>query len=415
VRSIYFLLAGSALALAAPAWAQWSQVPGVPTTQINSLFANADTIVAGADTAAYVSTNGGLTWKRSARPASAVQLMAAVRVHRGRLYAGTFGQGVFVSDDLGSTWSAFNQGLVGGFEDTQLDEVDFQVRGESLYVATAGAGVYVRGLGAGSSWAPFGTQLEPNQASNVTSLAFGAGRLLALAGSNGQVFFNDPGDPDWSTSNLDNLGLHPGASAFLGKWNGTSWVVGTNFGVFRSAAGAEPWTRTDVGFGPLNWIAFAALGSRFFGAFSTFTFAVVEESDDGGATWQNEEDFPGVFIRELAISGSTLYAARGDGLWQRAAGAVAVDGPGASRLAFTLAGQQPFGDRARVRFVLPNAGAASIAIFDVHGRRVGGVSGSYPAGSSEVALEATGLPSGVYHALLTAGGERRTLRLVHVR
>jgi len=52
--------------------------------------------------------------------------------------------------------------------------------------------VYVRSLGAGSSWAPFGTQLEPNQASNVTSLAFGAGRLLALAGSNGQVFFNDP-------------------------------------------------------------------------------------------------------------------------------------------------------------------------------------------------------------------------------
>lgn len=415
MRSISFLLVGGALALATPAGAQWSQVPEIPTTQLFSLFANGDTLVAGADTAAYVSTNGGITWKRSARPASAVQLVAAVRVHRGRLYAGTFGQGVFVSDDLGSTWSAFNQGLVGGFANTQLDEVDFQVRGESLYVATAGAGVYVRGLGAGSSWAPFGTELEPNQASNVTSLAFGGGRLLALAGSNGQVFFNDPGDPDWSTSNLDNVGLHPGASAFLGKWNGTSWVVGTNFGVFRSTAGEEPWTRTDVGFGTLNWTAFAALGSRFFGAFSTFTFAVVEESDDGGATWLSEEDFPGVFIRELAISGSTLYAARGDGLWRRAAGAVAVDGNGSSPVSFALSGQQPFGDRARVRFVLPSAGAASIAIFDVHGRRVGGVSGTWPAGPSEVALDAAPLPSGVYHALLTTSDERRSLRLVHLR
>ena len=410
-----FLLACGILSSAAPARADWAQVPEVPTTQLFSLFASGDTIATGADTAAYVSTNGGFTWKRSARPTPGVGAITAVRVHRGRLYAGTFGQGVFVSDDLGTTWSAFNQGLVGGFADSQLDEVDFQVRGDSIYVATAGAGVYVRGLAAGSSWTPFGTQLEPNQASVVTGLAFGGGRLLTLAGSNGQVFFNDPGDPDWSVSNLDNVGLRPGGSAFTGKWNGTSWVVGSNFGVFRSAAAQEPWARTDVGFGTLTWTAFASLGSRFFGAFSTFTFAVVEESDDGGATWQNEEDFLGSFIHDLAVSGSTLYAARGDGLWRREAGAVAVDGNGPSRVSFALSGPQPFGDRARVRFVLASAGDATIAIFDVHGRRVGGVSGSWPAGSSEVALDATALPSGVYHALLTAGGERRSVRLVHVR
>src|SRR5262249_48040121 len=122
MRALFLvLLACGTLSGAAPARADWTQVPEVPTTQLFSLFANGDTIATGADTAAYVSTNGGVTWSRSAKPAPGVQAITAVRVHRGRLYAGTFGQGVFVSDNLGASWTAFNQGLVGGFNNSQLD------------------------------------------------------------------------------------------------------------------------------------------------------------------------------------------------------------------------------------------------------------------------------------------------------
>src|SRR5262249_28070757 len=150
----------------------------------------------------------------------------------------------------------------------------------------------------------------------------------------------DPGDPDWSTSNLDNAGIHAGLQATTGAWNGSGWVVGTNAGVFRSTAGQEPWTRTDVGFGPLNWSAFAVQGSRFFGAFVTSTAAFIETSADGGATWSDEEDFPGVFIRDLAVSNTLLYAARGDGLWRRSAGTVSAVSAAPSRLRFTVAGAQ---------------------------------------------------------------------------
>ena len=406
-----------AVGLAGPAWAQWNPVPDIPSTELFSLFANGDTIATGLDSMVYVSTNGGQTWKRSTKPVAGVLAIEAVKVHRGRLYAGTFGQGVFVSDDLGTTWSAYNQGLVGGFADSQLDVVSLQVRGDSIYAATAGAGVYVRSLAPVSSWAPFGTQLEPNQASTVSTMTLGGdGRLLVLSGANGQVFFNDPGDTDWSVSNLDNHGIHAGLQSTTGLWNGTSWIVGSNLGVFGSAAGEEPWTRTDVGFGPLNWVAFASLGSRFFGAFVGFTFAVVEESDDGGATWQNEEDFPGVFIRDLAVSGSTLYAARGDGLWRRSAGAVSAGGPAPSRLSFAVAGSQPFGDRAHLRFELAEPGSASIEIFDVHGRKVGDtIEGSWTAGPHIVAVDATQMSPGVYAAVLRANGARESLRLVRVR
>src|SRR5262247_494515 len=109
LRSLW-LGAVALAALVAPAWAQWTQVPDVTASDVFSVWTNGDTIVAGADSIAYVSTNAGATWKRSEKVAAGVTSVRSVRIHNGRLYAGTNrfdspGQGVFVSDDLGDTWS----------------------------------------------------------------------------------------------------------------------------------------------------------------------------------------------------------------------------------------------------------------------------------------------------------------------
>src|SRR5262249_21277413 len=158
---------------------------------------------------------------------------------------------------------------------------------------------------------------EPNQASNVTALGLGGTRLIASAGANGMVFVRDPGDLEWTISNLDNVGIHAGLSASNSVWTGTAWVVGTNLGTFRSSTGVEPWTRTPLGIGPLSWAAFAPLGHHLFAAFDTQTFAVMAQTDDDGATWTDAEFLPGAFVKDLAISGGNLYAGRGDGLWRR--------------------------------------------------------------------------------------------------
>src|SRR5262245_50995495 len=102
------------LAFATPASAQWIQVPEVTAGDVFCVGSKGDTIMAGADSFAWVSTNAGATWKRSAKLAAGVTQVRRVRVRNGRLFAGTLGQGVFISDNLGDTWSAYNQGLVGG-------------------------------------------------------------------------------------------------------------------------------------------------------------------------------------------------------------------------------------------------------------------------------------------------------------
>jgi hypothetical protein len=412
-----FVIAFGLCTAAGPAVAQFTRVPEVPASNVFSLFASGDTIVAGTSNRTYVSTDAGATWLPSSQPAPGIVAITAVRIRNHRLFAGTAGQGVVISDDLGATWQAFNQGLVGGVANSQLDLSGFQVRGDSLYAATLGAGVYVRTLVGAGAWSHFGEEFEPNQASNVRTLALGGTRLLAGAGSNGEVFRRNPGDGEWTISSLDNVGLHPGLAASSAAFTGSGWVVGTNIGIFRSVAGQEPWTFVNLGLGTLNHSAFATLGRRLFAAFDFVNAAAIEISDDNGATWQILEVQPNVFVFELTMSGTTLYAGRADGLWRRSATTVSVPGDGGPlRLRFALAGSQPVRDLVRLRFDLPAAASASIEVFDAEGRRVAErVQGTWSAGTHEVSLNARDLSAGVYFARLTAGGKHEVVRLVHLR
>jgi hypothetical protein len=319
----FAIVATALLAAASPAAAQWTRVTEVPVTSIYSVWIKDNTILATADSVVYISTDGGASWKGSADVADGAIPVLDARARNGRLYAGTYGQGVFTSDDLGDSWQAFNQGLTGGVLNTQRFIVDLLVRGDSLYAATAGDGPWVRNLTSGS-WIHFSNVFEPNQASNMNDIAAGGSRLLASAGFNGTVFSRDTGQADWTLSWLNNTGMAPGLAAITAIWTGSRWVVGTNIGVFHSPTGESPWAFSDVGLGTLFNVALALRGSDVFAAFGTGFDSTIEYSLDGGASWHVVETLPGTFIFELAVKDDTLYAARADGLWRRSIATVAV-------------------------------------------------------------------------------------------
>lgn len=314
--SALFPLALTLLASATPAAAQLSRVKEIPASDVFCVDVQQETIVAGAATAVFVSIDGGSTWRRSAPLAPAVDVILAVRLFQGQLFAGTFGQGVFVSGDLGTTWSPFNQGLTGGLFDSQLDVSSLVVRRNALYAGTLGAGVYVRRLLVSGGWTHFGDVFEPEQASNVNALALGGDRLLAAAGSNGTVFRRDRGEADWTPSGLGPHGSLPGVQAHSLFFTGNRWVVGTSSGLFLSASGQEPWALSGLGVVPLRWSAFAMRGPTLFAAFDVVSGAVIEFSPDEGQSWRFLERQPGKFVYALAVHGDELYAAQGDGLWR---------------------------------------------------------------------------------------------------
>jgi hypothetical protein len=335
----------------------------------------------------YVSTDAGATWRPASQPAAAVSPIAAVRVLNGKLYAGTSGTGVFISDDLGVTWRKFNEGLLGGFLDTQLDISSLEIRGDSVYAGTFGAGVYVRRISGVSTWSHFGEEFEPNQMSNVNAVALGGTRLIAGGGANGQVLFRDPGDPDWTLSSLDNVGLRPGLSVRSILWNGFGWVVGTNRFLFLSLPGQEPWTQVDVGLGTLNHSSFAARGRTLFAAFDIVNnggnVAVIETSQDDGASWVVLEALPGAFVYRLAMSGNTLFAGRTDGLWRRSTETVSVPG-GSHRISFAAPSPNPAGEGVTLRYTLSRDAKMMLAVYDVAGRRVRALAAGVEAAGDHV-------------------------------
>jgi photosystem II stability/assembly factor-like uncharacterized protein len=418
IRSVHRALAAACLAvgaLAAPAAAQWTRIPDVPASDVFSVWANGDTIAAGADTAVYVSTDAGATWKRSAKVAPGVNTINGVWVRNGRLYAGTFGQGVFVSDNLGTTWLAFNQGLVGGFANAQLNISYLLVRGDSLYAATE-SGAWVCNLGAGT-WSHFGNAFEANEAPQMLGIAANDTRLVAAAGFNGQVFVRDRGAADWTELWINDIGPQPGLAPLSVIWTGHGWVMGTNIGVFISATGQAPWTHTGPDLGIAFFLPLVLRGHELFAAFGIGLTSVLELSGDDGVTWQHLETRTNTGVYRMAVSGNDLYAGQVDGLWRRSLATVSVpDGGAPARLRFAIAGSQPIGDEVHFRFDLPTPGPAAIEVFDVAGRRAGdAIRGSWPAGPQEIAWNARGLSPGIYLARLTAGRGRAVARMFHAR
>lgn len=398
--------------------AQWSRVTEVQDSVVFSVFAVADTIVAGLDTTTYVSTNGGATWKHSVPVAPDVTMILATSFHNGRLYAGTYGQGVFVSDDLGDSWTAYNQGLVGGILNSQLYIVDFLVHDDKLLAATCGAGAWIRDLAEGSTWSHFGDAFEPNQASDMTLITAGGTRLFAAGGFNGIVFWRDPGDADWTLSYLNNVGVAPGLNALSAIWTGTGWVVGSDTGVFRSLEGHEPWSFANPGpQPPFSTCSLVLRGHDVFANFTAGSESDLEISHDDGATWQLLESTPSALTFKMALSGDDLYSGRQDGLWRRPITTASASPPSSrARLRFAIAGAQPGGNRVLFRLDLVRSAPVVIDVFDVSGRRRAvPVHRTLAEGPNEIVWDARELPNGIYFAQATAEGEHATARLVHIR
>src|SRR6185295_18944704 len=200
-------------------------------------------------------------------------------------------QGVFVSSDLGETWTNFGQGLAGL---GTLDIAKLIVRGDSMYAATIGGGAWVRNLTAGT-WAKFGTFIDAAQGANMTTIAAGGSRLFAAGGFNGSAFYRDPGQADWSETLIFNH-LAAGLAGLSAIWTGHAWVVGSNIGIHHSPTGQEPWTFVDFGLRPILFVGFALHGTDLYASLGSFGGSLITLSHDDGATWQNLDTLAGAFV-----------------------------------------------------------------------------------------------------------------------
>ena len=401
------------LVVAAPARAQWTRIDALPADNVFSLAARGDTIVAGLSDRVGRSVDGGTNWDEGANLPTTPLDLDAVRLEPGRLWAGTYGGGVFTSTSLGDAWQPFSQGLAGGLFNSHLYITEFERRGAWLHASTDGAGVFRLDLGALIAWEPYNTNLVGTAGGSVPGLDLGGVRLVCANGGNGYVFHNDEGDTDWTASPLNNVGISPGLQASDVAWTGTTWLVAAQTGVYRSPSGEGPWTFASHGLSSRLDGNFAVAPGRTFAVFNSLAQTTYLYSVDGGATWLALESFPG-YTYELLFRDGVLWAGRSDGLWRRDVATVGVGGPAPQGEWLALVGRQPVRGEARLRYTLAAETRVTLAVFDVRGREVARlVDGVQGAGTRDVAWRAP-RGAGVYHARLRGTAGDRTIRIVAI-
>lgn len=223
------------------------------------------------------------------------------------VYAGSFGMGVFRSDNRGVSWVSINSGLRDRFILCLTVAPD-----GTVYAGTFGAGVF-RSPDMGRSWQPMNVGLKRLE---VKALLFVKGDLYAGTGDG--VYLLTAGAKHWAvvTRGLDETLVQ----ALVMAADRTLFAGTSGKGILRYKPGGSEWTRLDRGLVDHeglteNFIRVLAVGkdqALYAGTFDGGVF----RSSDGGQTWRPiSRALPNDSIRGIVTNERGLFVGTGRGVF----------------------------------------------------------------------------------------------------
>lgn len=282
-------------------------------------------LYAGTDQGLFVSTNAGTLWTAAAETGSGIMSLAT-GLTTGRVYAGTFGRGIYSSQDGGNRW------VRGDVLDAIVYDIAPAFDDQTVYAATA------RGL---------------------------------LVSSDNGLTWSAPSDQLTSTS-VRAIHLGPAIDA------GSVTIATYGQGVLKSVDGGGTWTELngsdDRTLSPLQVRALAIDSVNpkiMYAATSTAGFL---RTQDGGRSWLPvNTGLPQLTTRDIVLpfvgQNRVLGTGTGHGVWEiRFADAPQID---LARVSMDF-GPVPVGSRQMQTVEISNSGKADLV---VHSLRMGGSSG----------------------------------------
>ena len=242
------------------------------------------------------------------RAAPSIQALTAAG---SSVYAGSFGNGIFRSDDRGRSWTGVNNGLGDPFILSLASAPD-----GTLYAGTLRAGVF-RSQDSGKNWQPVNAGLKRLE---IKALVVKDGAVYAGTGDG--VYRLPPGEMHWGvlTKGLDETLVH----AIVIAPDRTFYAGTSGKGVFRFKPGAtsEPqWQRLRQGLidheGLVeNFIRVLTVESERVLYAGTFDGGVFR-SGDGGESWRPiSRALPNDSIRGIVANQKGLFVATGRGVFR---------------------------------------------------------------------------------------------------
>src|SRR2546425_1104850 len=201
-------------------------------------------------------------------PESFVSIQSLALGEGQTVYAGSFGRGVFKSEDGGKSWTAVNEGMTDPYVYVVVVAPD-----KAVFAGTLRGGIF-RSKSGGKSWTPVNAGLERLE---TQVLFHHQGVLYAGTADNGVYVSADRGET-WriiggQLANASVRGIAIGES---------SWFVGTGIGMYRSSDQGKTWIQVNNG---LTERAIQSFAVGKDGTVYAGTSGGVFKTEDHGAHW----------------------------------------------------------------------------------------------------------------------------------
>lgn len=223
------------------------------------------------------------------------------------LFVGTYGDGLFRSDDGGVHWVPANFGLGDKFivNLTRLKE-------GVLFAGTIRAGLF-RSRDDGRHWEPANQGLENTDVHAMASLS--GGRIFAGTGQGVYISRDEGAHWERFSAGLEGVMVH----SIVATQKEVLFASTKGKGIFKRKPGAERWEQVIEGFafeGIEERIVRALVLGRGEALFAGTFGAGIFRSLDGGAHWQRANaGLQNLSIRSLSVDGDgVLYAGTGEGV-----------------------------------------------------------------------------------------------------
>jgi len=243
-------------------------------------------------------------------PETFVSIQALAVGEKQTVYAGSFGKGIFKSEDGGKTWRAVNEGMTDPFVYVLVVGSD-----KTVYAGTLRGGVF-RTQNGGASWTAMNAGLDRLE---TQALIFHQAVLYAGTGSG--VYRSKNGGEQWTA---DNQGL----SNFLVRAlavdaQGALYAGTTGMGLYCKPAGASKWVRVTPSRLshprdqiPANFVRSLVVGKSgdlYAGTADNGVYV----SRDRGESWRTiGGPLADASVRGMAFSGTSWFVGTGVGMYR---------------------------------------------------------------------------------------------------
>lgn len=392
--------------------AQWTVSSNGITGGVNitSLAVSGTNIFAGSSgEGIYLSTNSGSSWTAVNNGLTQLSVYA-LAVSGTTIFAGTL-NGVFISTNNGLNWSPSTSGIEGIIR-------TFAVAGTSIY-AGGNTGVFLSGNN-GGSWTELVNGL-PNLFA-ATALAASASGVFAGedntgSGVPGGIYKSTNGGSNWS---LAVNGLINGNVRCLAI-SGSNVFAGTSAGIYVSTNEGNNWTPANGNLAGLYYINTLFISGPYVFT-GTNPLGGLFMTTNNGTNWLDKNSgFSGAqYVYSINTANNYIFAAKYHSVWRRQYSEIIGIQNISSEIPEDYSLSQnypnPFNPETSIEFSISKAGKVSLKVFDAGGKEVQKYVDTYlQSGTYKVEIDGTELPSGTYFYELTAGKFRKAKMMILIK